>query len=189
MTSIKTIFFVKLLSIWNWLWDSFYSIKSRVNGFISHLSLYFNNDTHTWLFVSGHSLPISLMHIYNTIHATWKYDYYSNQLICLHQASDKYSINWLSANIIVFESDSKRTTYEMDSFLNQFRIYTNDESYPSVSELFNCWCIYTKHWFSPMMNIIIHYIDTMGDEYDININDSTIVFVKVDKNHLGLRHK
>jgi len=40
-----------------------------------------------------------------------------------------------------------------------------------------------------MMNIIIHYIDTMGDEYDININDSTIVFVKVDKNHLGLRHK
>lgn len=186
MPSIKTIFFVKLLSCCNWLYEYSQCIKNNISKFISHMSLYFNNETDTWLFISGHSLPISLMYIYNTIHAKWKYDNSSNKLIYLYQTSElQYSINWLSANIII-DSEDKKTEYEMDDFLSKFRIYTSGEIYPTIAELFNCWCIYTKHWFSPTTTIIIHYIDMMGEEHNININDTKLIFTQSDKNHLSL---
>lgn len=189
MPSIKTIFFVKLLTCWNWVCEYAYRIKNNTTDFIWHISTYFNNDHHTWLFISGHTLPLQRQYIYNIVHAKWMYNQSFNQMIYLSDTFEShYRINWLSASIIVTDSENKKTEYEMDSFLNNFKIYTTKDKYPTIAELFNCWCIHTKHWFSPIMNVMIHYIDMMGEEHDIAINESNIVFIKSDKNYISLHH-
>lgn len=188
MPSIKTIFFVKLLLCWNWISEYVYSIINNTSDFISHVLMYFKNDKHSWLFISGHSLPLQRHNIYNKINAKWEYNCSSNKLTYLYDKSESfYTINWLSASIIT-DLEDKKTEYEMDSFLNDFKIYTTEENYPTIAELFNCWCIHTKHWFSPMMKITIHHIDMIGEEHDIVINESDVVFIKSDKNYISLHH-
>jgi uncharacterized protein YrzB (UPF0473 family) len=176
MASLKTYLLVKLMLIYNYINDTITYYKYKTTELYEYIRDYISGDHDTWIFIPGHSLPISINNIYNECIAVWMYN---NRKCTLNFFSDinnrlivKFS--WLSARIrIRFAQNDKlyENEYDIDKFLEDFKIKTHEEIVPTLSIIFLTWCTYSKHWFPKDSNVDFLIIDDNGEEQILNIID------------------
>jgi hypothetical protein len=125
-----------------------------------------------WLFVPGHTFPLQLSNLCNTIHINWMYDNYTNTLKTpINDIQVQCKFSWLSAKIHVQDpfTPGEVLEYEMDDFIEKFSVYTKSTIPPSLYIIFMCWCAYTKHWFKIDDIVTFHIIDDMGEEIVLDL--------------------
>ena len=173
MSQLKTYFFVKCLTLWVYIKEFFLSLYFRFKNFSEYFSAYFQNKHVTWLIIPYHTLPMCLANVSNKITSSWIY--YSHYNTLFYNGSiemDDYiettnKFSWLSVKIVIItptDDGEFRAEYDIDPFLNQFRICTIGTECPSLHTIFLAWCIYTKQWFHMLDKVQFHIIDYMGEE-------------------------
>lgn len=183
MVSFKTYILLKSILIWNTLANIYnITIKQSTNIF-NYIKDYIYGYNDMWIFVPGHTFPLSLTNLNNLIYVYWMYD--NNTSILAHNAStslnmdaynledyNTYKLSWLSAKIIIKDSDSNKIEeYNIDDFIDTFRVHIRSNNIPTLYTIFMCWCIYTKYWFKLNDMVELYIINDMGDDITININD------------------
>jgi hypothetical protein len=174
MASWKTICIVKMMLLWNFLRESYNLMCNKCYNLYEYLKDYFHGHHDTWVFVPGHTAPLSLSNLYNMVHANWVYDNFDGTLSLTVPESvqlTKYKFAWLSAKLRIFKTETKGFEYNIDDFLEKFSLETTDEVVPSLYMIFMCWCAHTKHWFTPDDHIEFHIIDDTGEEVCLNIDE------------------
>ena len=174
MVSFRTFLIVKMMTLWNFLCNLCRKTKENVKGFYDHIRDYYYGHHDMWLFIPGHTAPISLNNLYNNTQSNWIYDNYDNSLsICASEATElsRYKFSWLSAKIRIFSAENKGFEYNIDDFIENFTLVTFDNIVPSLYMVYMCWCASTKHWFNADHFVEIHIIDNMGEEHILNIED------------------
>jgi hypothetical protein len=185
MAQLYTIFIVKGISIWNWLSDLFIYSTNKISHTYQFISNYMKGYNNIWLFLSGHTIPLSMMHCPPSIKYEWKYNLSTNQLIHhVNQTNTVYSLSWLSARIVVNYGEKE---FNIDPFLETFRIYTNNHGLPTLETIFMAWCTYYKQWFSSFIPIQFHIIDDTGDEYVLSLTSITNTTINNRKLYITLR--
>jgi len=168
--SWQSFLFVKFISLCNYVYETIDNTHKQCQNIYYYLKDYYKGHHDVWLFIPGHTFPLSLNNLNNAINTNWIYDNYDNTLMFTkNEEYDICKLSWLSAKIVNSNSE-----YEMDTFIEKFSIYTNTDVIPSLYIICICWCIYTKNWFT-MDNIEIHVIDDNGDEVILHLNDSLII--------------
>ena len=177
MASFKTLLLVKLLTLWNYLWETVQQIWNKTVNFFYYITDYFHGHHDKWVFIPGHTVPLSLNNLYNMVHINWIYD---NSDVSLTLGSTQEheicaGFSWLSTKIRVihFDKPDEAYDYDIDDFLSKFRIHTTSDITPTFYEVFLCWCTHTKHWFKTNDIIEFHIIDDMADEIVISLDDTT----------------
>ncbi len=177
MASLKTLLIVKLLTLWNYIRDITNALREKFFNFFYYMKDYFHGHHDTWLFIPGHTVPLSLSNLYNMVHVNWIYDNFDNILTIggVENIDTNCSFSWLSAKIRVihFDNPDSAYDYDIDDFLQKFRVRTKHDIAPSLYEVFLCWCTYTKHWFKTNDIIEFHIIDDMADEIVLSLDDVT----------------
>jgi hypothetical protein len=137
---------------------------------------YFYGHHDTWLFIPGHTAPLSLSNLYNMVHANWIYNNFDTTLTLggVQDCNMHASFSWLSAKIRVihFDKPDEAYDYDIDDFLSKFHVHTTSDISPSFYEVFLCWCTHSKHWFKTNDIIEFHIIDDMADEVVISLDDT-----------------
>jgi len=155
MIGYKLFIFIKGMILWNYSKELYNNTIHSYNKMYKYVKDYYYRYNDVWLFIPGHTFPISLNNVHNKIQASWIYDNYKNTLTNVNN-THICKLSWLSAKVKI-----ENTCYEMDSFIEKFTIYTDIA--PSLYIIFICWCAHTKQWFT-MDNIIFHIFDDTGDE-------------------------
>jgi hypothetical protein len=133
-----------------------------------------------WLLIDDHSLPLLLAHTTVPIQASWMYDEYTSTLTyCKDTPTHPCTLSWLSTKITVVIQD-KETDYDMDPFMEKFRILTEPSVAPPLRAIFLSWCAHTRNWFPPHAIIQFHIIDHEGQERMLSLH--------VDNNCLEIRN-
>jgi hypothetical protein len=175
MASFKTLLLVKLLTIWNYLQETTHSAWEKAVNFFYYMMDYFHGHHDTWLFIPGHTVPLSLNNLYNMVHVNWIYNNFDTSLklggVQDHEICA--AVSWLSAKIRVihFDKPDEAYDYDIDDFLSKLRVHTISDITPTFYEVFLCWCTHTKHWFKTNDIIEFHIIDDMADELVIGLDD------------------
>ena len=167
--SWQSFLFIKFISLFNYVSEIFNNKHNNCKRIFYYLKSYYNGNHDIWLFVPGHTFPLSLHNLNNRINTNWIYDNYNNTLTFTENKEHIYKLSWLSAKIV----DSNKE-YEMDDFIEKLSIFSNSNVTPSLYIICICWCIYTKHWFT-MDNIEIHIIDDNGEEVVLHLHNSVII--------------
>lgn len=188
MVQWTTYFFVKGMTLWNNLTACFYTISHNVVDFTSYMMNYFHKNHNIWYLCPNHTLPLSHNHIKNRIHSQWIYNSHLHILSQKQLESTSYKkIKWLSATLIIrSHQDNQIDEFPIDDFIHDLNICCNDDTLPTLKELFLIWCIRTKHWFDTKDEIIFQIIDHEGELQNYNINDTNLFFIE-DKNKLIIR--
>lgn len=167
MASIKSFIFIKSIILWNKMTEYYKNIKNRFTDFYNYIHYYFKGDNHKWVIIPGHTLPISLNNIYNEVDSEWLYNNLSNTLFYMQKSEEDYKLfkfSWLSAKIVLILHGEQDKSYDIDNFLNNFKLYTVKDKIPDLFTIFMIWCIHTKHWFKKNTYVEFHIIDDNGDE-------------------------
>lgn len=171
MAKYSTIILVKMLTLWNYIVHIYKKTTTLFSNFISHISDFFCGHHDTWLFMAGHTIPISLNNINNTIPTTWIYDNNINKLsVCIDNSSINCKLSWLSAKLRIIDEDGS-AEYNIDNFIENLVVSTTDNIAPTLYMIYMCWCIHTKHWFSLHNTVEFHIIDDMGEDVILSIED------------------
>lgn len=163
MVSWKLFIFFKGIS----LFHIFHNLSKKYNNIYHYITDYYYGYNNIWVFISDNRIPIPLNNVRNTFGTCWLFDNYENKLIYSNE-TNKCKLSWLSAKV---QTESKE--YEMDSFIENFYIYTTEDNPPTLDLIFMCWCIYTKQWFQSDITICI--FDDTGNENMIHLNDTLII--------------
>lgn len=175
----KALFFVKTVSLYNYITDIYSTTTEKLKNLYSYLNNYYKGYNDIWLFIPGHTIPLSLNNLNNAINVNWIYDNYDSSLIFgvnhtmeLSNYKDlphiSCKLTWLSSKIRVINS-KKHVDYDIDTFIQKFRLRTANNVVPSLYILFMCWCTYTKFWFNRDDIVEFHIIDDMGEEIILNL--------------------
>jgi hypothetical protein len=196
MASFKTQLLVKLLTLWNYLRETAQSAWNKAVNFFYYMTDYFHGHHDTWLFIPGHTVPLSLNNLYNMVHVNWIYDNFDTTLTLGGVQGKEHdthaSFSWLSAKIRVihFDKPDEAYDYDIDDFLSKFRVHTTSDIAPTFYEVFLCWCTYSKHWFKTNDIIEFHIIDDMADEVVISLDDtSRILAIRNKKLYIETRNR
>lgn len=174
MASWKTVCIVKMMLLWNFIKSSYDSICSKCHNFYYYMKDYIYGHHDTWIFIPGHTAPISSSNLYNAAHINWIYDNFDKSLSLAapdNVTLTKCKFSWLSAKILVFKSETNGYEYNIDEFIENFSLKTANDIVPSLYMIFMCWCAHYKHWFSPDEHIEFHIIDDMGEEICLNLDE------------------
>lgn len=166
MVGYKSFIFIKGMTLWNYSGLLYNNTINGYNNMYKYIKDYYYGYNDVWLFIPGHTFPISLNNVHNKIEASWIYDNYEH---ILTNGNDKNicKLSWLSAKVKIDNTD-----YEMDSFIEKFMIYTNIA--PSLHTIFMCWCAHTKQWFT-MDNITFHVFNDAGEEIILTLHDTLTI--------------
>jgi hypothetical protein len=194
MVSFKTLIFVKLLTLWNYLQDTVNQIYNKAINFFYYLKDYLCGHHDIWLFIPGHTIPLALNSLYNIVHVNWIYNNFDTTLTLggAEEHDTRASFSWLSAKIriIHFDKPDESYEYDIDDFLGKFSIHTISDITPSFYEIFLCWCTHTKHWFKTNDIIEFHVIDDMADEVVLSLDDTTrCLTIRNKKLYITTKHK
>ena len=202
MIGCNVLFLTNMMSIWNYLTDTYSNIKDKCKNMYYYMKDYYCGYHDMWLFVSGHTLPITLTNLNNTIDISWLYNNFNNRLTLANNNSDdpllQYKFSWLSARIKVSNPNSLKgpqaegsekaekaeetIEYEIDDFIEKFFVCSKSDVTPSLYTIFMCWCAYSKQWFKPDDKIEFYIIDDMGEACNLNIyNDNNRIIIKRNK--------
>ena len=174
MASWKTVCIVKMMLLWNFIKSSYDSICNKWHNFYNYMKDYFYGHHEMWLFISGHTAPLLLSNIYNADNINCIYDNFDKSLSLVFPDNitlTSYKFSWLSAKIVVFKSETEKYEYNIDEFIEIFSLKTVNDFVPSLSTVVMCWCVHSKHWFSPTDHIEFNIIDDMGENICLNLND------------------
>jgi hypothetical protein len=173
MVSYRIVCIIRIMLFWNYIRDFSYSIYNRCYKFYNYLKDYFYGQHDIWLFISDHTLPLSMNNLYNLVNVSWTYDNFNTSLTLGDSTNNltKYKFAWLSSNIRVYNTEDNMCEYNIDDFLDIFSLTTTEDIVPSLYIFFMCWCVHTKHWFKSDNIIEFYIIDDMGEEIILNIND------------------
>jgi hypothetical protein len=187
MTGWKVYSIIKMMTFWNYLSDLYNIFKERSQNFYYYLKDYFYGHHDLWLFIPGHSFPLSMSNLNNMIHISWIYDNYDNSLSLSTDKEAEFvhcKLSWLSAKIRIYNniSENDGIEYTIDDFIEKFNVHTTENNVPTLYMVFMCWCAYTKHWFKPTDHIEFHVIDDMGEEVCLTIEDhNESLYIKRNK--------
>lgn len=151
----------------------------KIKNLYSYLNNYYKGYHDVWLFIPGHSIPVILGNLNNIVKVNWIYDNFDTSLIfgvnhnvelsnCEDLPLTSCKLSWLSSKIRVINSKN-HVDYDIDSFIQKFRVKTVNNVAPSLYVLFICWCTHTRHWFKRDDTIEFHIIDSMGEDIIINL--------------------
>ena len=191
MAGWKALFLVKMMTLYNYLCNTFSTIRVKTTNFYYYIKDYFYGHHDTWLFIPGHTFPVALTNISNVVQINWMYDNSDSSLIFVTDGDVEkncYKFSWLSAKIRVITADDKdhAIEYEIDDFIERFSLYTFDRALPTLYMIFLCWCAYTKHWFSHSDTIEFHIINDMGEDIVIDIKkDIYSIYIQHNKLHIS----
>jgi hypothetical protein len=180
MRSCKNQVLIRCFLFWTSCIEYYRRTQQSLSNIFYYLTDYYYGYHDTWVFVSGHSVPISLNNFYNINHISW---IYNNSTTVLEKASNDankqyYKMSWLSAKIIVHPpEEEEQKEYDIDSFLSTFMVKTTNDSPPTLHNIFNAWCANRKQWFHPNSTIEFYVIDEMGEDHVFEIleHNSNIV--------------
>lgn len=188
MAGRHIILLVKLMTLWNYLTTLYNSTKTKCQNVYYYIKDYLHGYHDMWLFVPGHTFPLSLSNLNNMINISWMYDNYDNTLKLTTDDIDGERVNckfsWLSAKIQVIDphKPDEAIEYEIDDFIEKFKVSTMSDVPPSLYMIFMCWCAYSKHWFKMDDNIEFHIINDMGEELCLNVkDDDNSIIIKRNK--------
>lgn len=168
MTRCKLFTFIKFMTLWNNIHLLYNNTTHSCSRIFNYMKDYYYGYNDVWLFVTGHTFPISLNNVSNNIAISWVYDNYDNTLTFATSNNIKCKISWLSCIIKI--DDNK---YEIDDFIEKLSI-NMDRDPPSLHVLFMSWCAYKKQWFNTD-NISFNVIDHMGNNTILNLNNKFII--------------
>jgi hypothetical protein len=192
MVSCKTRCLIQSIVLWNSCVSLYQNVTNRICNLFNYLQDYYYGHHDTWVFINGHTLPISLNHFYNKKKVSWIYDNYNTTLEHSSQHATKkyYKLSWLSAKILINEKDTNQISeYDMDPFLESFLVKTTPEHPPTLSKVFHSWCAYKKHWFHTNTNIELHIIDHLGEDHVLDLVERNFdLFVRSDKIYVRLKN-
>jgi hypothetical protein len=176
MASWKTSLLVQMLTLYNYLSQLFTTTKEKVTDFYYYIKDYFYGHHDMWLFIPGHTFPLSLSNLNNMIYVNWIYDNFDNSLTFSTNENilaQHCKLSWLSAKIrIITDSNSEQALeYDIDDFIEKFTVRTINNVIPSLYMIFLCWCAYTKHWFKANDTIQFHIINDMGEDIVLTIEE------------------
>jgi hypothetical protein len=173
---------IKLMLIWNYLEELINNINEKTKKMYQYMKDFIYGYNDMWIFTPGHTLPISLNNISNTITSSWIYDNYDNTLTLItNKSSDfnEYKFSWLSAKLVIYkDSNTSPIEYSIDNFIEKMNLITINEIVPSLYIIFMCWCAHNKYWFSLDDTVEFHIIDNMGEDIILNLythNDSLCI--------------
>ncbi len=186
MPSWSTSCIIKLMTLWNYICFIYNNTVTKCKNIYFYLQNYIEGYHDIWLFIPGHTFPLSLSNLDNIIQTDWLYDNFDNTLnICTNKNEEvNCKLSWLSAKIYITDSNNPeiKFEYELDDFIEKFSINTISDIPPSLYLIFMSWCIYTKHWFKLNDDVEFHIIDDMGDQIVLNLYDhNTSLFIKRNK--------
>ena len=185
MIHIKTYLTIKLITWWSYMSTIYTSIYNKCYNIYNYLEDFFYGYNDMWLFIPGHTYPLSLNNLSNDITANWIYNNHNNTFTnCIEENRCNYKLSWLSAKICIRNVDipNEITEYSIDDFIEKIIICTTSTSILSLYHVFLCWCIYTKHWFKFTDDVKFHIIDDTGTEYILNFNEhNNYLFIKNNK--------
>jgi hypothetical protein len=190
MASWTMLFLVKMMTFWNYLSALYKNTLKKYITFYFHITDYTLGYHDTWLFIPGHTFPLSLANLSNMIRVNWVYDNSDTSLIKLSTTDsgtiDQYKFSWLSAKIIVKCDEDDPIEYIIDEFLEKFIVHTAKDAVPSLYLVFMCWCAHTRHWFKINDRVEFHIIDDMAEEHMITLDDSDdVLIIKRNKVYLS----
>jgi hypothetical protein len=157
---------IRLFLLMTSLRDLYHHTTCSVSDLFSYLKDYYYGYHDIWLFVTGHSVPISLNNFYNISHVSWIYNNGTTTLekSVSDNAKESYKLSWLSAKVLIQRDDAPQEEYDMDDFLGALQIKTTRDCVPTLNNIFHAWCAYKKHWFQPHCTIEFYIIDEMGQD-------------------------
>lgn len=195
MANLKLQLLVKCLTYWNLIRSYYNWITIEYTNFYKYIKNYFSGLNDMWVFIPGHSTPITL----NTVDSRHKLDidWIFDRELCIldhyDNSSKEISCNlpWLSAKIVITDPESPSNTpidINIDDFISEFRVQTTSDKVPTLNSIFLSWCIYSRNWFNGHHDVNFHIIDEMGEDMIINLekhNDNLTIqhkklFVVVD---------
>ena len=167
--TIKTLVIFKAIILFNFLSDVFAIILNNYHELYTYMYNYYKGYNDTWIFISGHSLPLALCNVNNNVNAKWIYNNNNSSLIhsTNRDVNKTYKLSWLSAKLRIHTSD-KHIEYDIDDFIQNFVIKSNSIP-PSLYVIFTCWCVYSKNWFKHNNRVDFYIIDEMGNDITINL--------------------
>jgi len=177
MASIKTLLIVKILTLWNYISELYKKFKNETIYFLTYLGNYFQGSHDIWVWLESSMYPISIDKVDNRVFIDW---YYNNHTKLLdHYTKDNENevfckCAWLSANVRIIDfnvSSEQAVEYNIDDFIEKFRIKTSTDKVPTLSTIFLSWCIHSKHWFSASSYVEFNIIDEMGETISINLDE------------------
>jgi len=175
----KALLIMKAIILYNFLYEAFLIVKCKYYELYNYMYNYYKGHNNVWLFISGHTLPLPLSNLNNTVNPKWIYDNNSKSLIYsinrdvlsykdIHHTRCK--IAWLSAKLRIYVFTNHYIEYNIDDFIQKIVIDTKN-IIPSLHVIFICWCVYSKNWFKYNTMVEFHIIDDMGDEININLDE------------------
>jgi hypothetical protein len=176
MARLTTILIVKLMTFWNYVCSLYSSTINKYRTISHYIKDYYHGYNDTWLFIPGHTYPLSLNNIYNIIEVDWLYNNFERNLFLYTNKTDDHincKVSWLSAKINITDpyNPDEIIEYCIDDFIENFTVQTRKDIPPSLYTIFMCWCAHTKHWFKLEDIIEFIVIDEMGDEIILNLRD------------------
>lgn len=162
----RTYFLVAYMNLMNWVSQLYKNTKESIVNLFQHITDYIYKRHITWVLPEGHTLLLPLSHINNQVPTKWTYS--ENVLLCIVSEHPKrYKLSWLSMKLVVDGKDTEE--YEMDTFLQHFRIWTDHEHLPTLSHIFLSWCAETKNWFSNKSMLHFLIVDDEGQERTLSL--------------------
>jgi hypothetical protein len=192
MTGWKVLFLVKMMTLYNYLSSVLATVRDKTTNFYYYIKDYFYGHHDMWLFIPGHTFPISLSNISNVIRLNWVYDNFDNSLEFVTNdniVKNRCKFSWLSAKIRVITSEDTEHAldYDIDDFIERFSLHTIDRAIPTLYMIFLCWCAYTKYWFNHSDTIEFHIINDMGEDIVINIRkQASSLYIKHNKIYISI---
>ena len=198
MASFKTTVLVYLLLLWNYISTVVSTVSKNVSDFYYYVRDYFHGYNDTWLFVPGHTTPMPISNIFNDINHNWVYDnqrrtlYFvdnvvTNASVPMNATNTReFKLSWLSTRLRITSTSNidKLFTYDIDDFINDLTIVTLPENIPTLSQIFMCWCAYSRNWFNMSDNVDFIVFDESGEEVTIALKEYNNNILRAKRNKL-----
>ena len=174
----RAYFLTKGLSVCNHLTNWYRSTIEFVNNLYTHMQSY--SKTNQWVFMEGHTHPLPLSHVHNSVVPVWSYSSY--RLTSNKETVDSVCrLSWLSASMVVVDHHHE-IKYDMDEFIERFRLVTHKEHCPTLMTLFLCWCAEKRQWFPANATVQFHIITHEGKEEMLTLRaDNQSLEIKENK--------
>ena len=178
MASLKTHIIVRLLTLWNYLTELFQNCKNECIYFYTYIRNYFSGSHDIWVWLQFSTYPISIDKVDNSVYIDWYYNNHT-KLLDHYGPQDENEIfckcSWLSTNLRILDSNTEEAgeflEFNIDDFIQKFRVKTTEDKVPTLLTIFLAWCIHSKQWFCGNAYIEFNIIDEFGEIITYTIDE------------------
>ena len=150
---------------------------------------YFIDNTHLWKIVPDSQIGYVSISGVITDNMEWVYnkrtntlEYYPNEILPIEQYNE-YKLPFLSCNLDVFSEYRLLKSYNMDEFIEGFRIRTPNQL-PTLRTFYLAWCIYSNSIHGKYEYITL--IDNDATEHQLDMDTLCKSTFSINNNKLQL---